>query len=73
MVKKGNTIRFGNKIFVIENFDSDNFLLKDKETNVINWVSKKEVKENLEPINFYSSILLESIFQKMMKRKKWHL
>lgn len=60
MVKKGNTIRFGNKIFVIENFDSDNFLLKDKETNIINWVSKKEVKENLEPINFSSSILLES-------------
>lgn len=61
MIKKGNNIRFGNAIFVVENIDENYYLLKNTKTNVINWVSKKQILENLEKINLtYKNILTES-------------
>ena len=40
MIKKGNNIRFGNTIFIVENINGEDFLLKNKTTNVLNWVKK---------------------------------
>ena len=52
MIKKGNNIRFGSAIFVVEGIDDNHFLLKNKETKVINWVTKKSFMENIEKMNF---------------------
>lgn len=60
MIKKGNNIRFGDTIFVVENFDNDSYLLSNTSTKEINWVSKKDLIENLEPITFKSQLLTES-------------
>lgn len=60
MIKKGNNIRFGDTIFVVENFDDDSYLLSNTSTKEINWVSKKDLIENLEPITFKSQPLTES-------------
>ena len=35
MIKKGNNIRFGNTIFIVENVDGDDFLLKNKNNNIL--------------------------------------
>ena len=60
MIKKGNNIRFGDTIFVVENFDNDSYLLSNTSTKEINWISKKDLIENLEPITFKSQLLTES-------------
>lgn len=65
MIKKGNNIRFGNAIFIVEGIDDTHFLLKNKETKVINWVSKKAFFENIEKMNF-NYILNESTNNKIL-------
>lgn len=73
MIKKGNNIRFGNKIFVVEGIDNDSFLLRNKESNVINWVSKKSFFNNLEKMNFKYDSLNESLGQKPLVFKNDYL
>ena len=65
MIKKGNNIRFGSAIFVVEGIDDNHFLLKNKETKVINWVTKKAFMENIEKMNF-QYILNESTNNKLL-------
>ena len=68
MIKKGNNIRFGNATFVVEGIDDNHFLIKNKETKVINWVTKKAFFENIEKMNF-NSILNESTNSKILSFK----
>ena len=60
MIKKGNNIRFGNTIFIVENVDGDDFLLKNKNNNILNWVKKEDILKNLNKINFSYNIIAES-------------
>lgn len=59
MIKKRNNIRFGNKIYIVENIDDDNYLLRESETNRINWVSKNIVHKAFEKMTF-KSLLTEN-------------
>lgn len=73
MVKKGNNIRFGDKIFVVEGIDEENFLLRNIESNVVNWVSKKSFFKNIEPMVFKYDTLNESLNQKPLSFKNDYL
>lgn len=64
MIKKGNNIRFGNTIFIVENINGEDFLLKNKTTNVLNWVKKSDILENIKKINFSYNMITESKLEK---------
>lgn len=63
MIKKKNNIRFGNKIYVIENFTDSEYLLRDIESKRVNWVSKTAFNKSIEKMTF-KSVLNESVGQK---------
>lgn len=71
MIKNGNNIRFGNKIFIVESHTDNEYLLKDKESNLLHWITKKDLIENLEKINFSYNILNESKSSKLSYKNEY--
>lgn len=55
MIKKKHQLRFGKELYIVENMDKDNYLLRNLTTNDIEWVSKKNISEALEKITFNQS------------------
>ena len=60
MIKKKNNIRIGGNIYIIENFNDDEYLLRDIENKTINWVSKSDFRKALEKMTF-KSVLTENV------------
>lgn len=56
MIKKRNNIRFGNEIYIIENFNDTHYLLRNPNTKMINWVPKSLFKSGLKKMNFKSTL-----------------
>lgn len=57
MIKKKHQLRFGKELYIVENMDKDNYLLRNLTTNDIEWVSKKNISEALEKITFNQSLM----------------
>ena len=55
MIKKNNQIRIGKDLFIVENVDNNNYLLKNIQSNEINWISHKQLINSLEKLNFNKS------------------
>jgi hypothetical protein len=72
MIKKKNNIRIGGNIYIVENFNDDEYLLRDIENKTINWVSKSLLHKSLEKLTFKSA-LNESIGEKRYFFKNNHL
>ena len=66
MLKVGQKIRFNNKIYIVENVKNDNILLSSN--NVSNWISFKEIKNNLEKIVFKQPFNLSETFYKLNEK-----
>jgi hypothetical protein len=56
MIKKRNNIRIGGNIYIVENFNDDEYLLRDIENKTINWVSKSLLHKSLEKLTFKSAL-----------------
>ena len=50
MFKKNQQIRLNNTLYLIENIDGDNYLLKDLKNKTVNWYSKPMIKKSLSQI-----------------------
>ena len=72
MIKKRNNIRFGNRIYMIENFNDTEYLLRDIESNRINWVSKTSFNKSIQKMVF-KSVLNESFGDKVYYFKNKYL
>lgn len=52
MIKKNNQIRIGNNIFIVENVDNNNYLLKNIKTNTVDWISHNQLLNSLIKLSF---------------------
>ena len=52
MIKKNNQIRIGNNLFIVENVDNNNYLLKNIKTNTVDWISHNQLLNSLVKLSF---------------------